>query len=201
MNEWLMKKEVLPKKSMALHFDNGWIDTVTVALPILNHLGLTATCYPITEGIDAASEGKSKPIRTLTEGVIKRPFMNWDQVKLLLDSGWEIGAHTATHCKVVEQFNIGGSEAIISEIQESHDSFNSGLGFVPEHFAYPSGSQNIATDQLLAPYYKSLRYWDFQWPIQWKYTNLGSSPFGLECQNIDMRVPFKDFERIFRHLS
>ena len=195
--DWLTEGEALPKKAAALHFDNGWLDTATVVLPILSRLGMIATCFPITDGIEAASEGKSTSVRTLTEGVIEKPFMNWDQAQLLLDAGWEIGAHTATHCKMADQYALESDEAILREVQVSNDAFKKHLGSVPEHFAYPSGSHNVSTDRLLSRYYRSLRLWHFEWPITWTYTHFKSSPLALECQNIDMRVSFDDFTHIF----
>ena len=194
---WLTEGEGLPEKAVALHFDNGWVDTATVVLPILDRLGMTATCYPITDGVEAASEGRSASVRTLTEGTIEKPFMDWDQVHLLLDAGWEIGAHTATHCKVADRYDGEGDEAVIEEVRVSHDAFKKHLGSVPEHFAYPSGSRNAGTDRLLSRYYRSLRLWHFEWPIQWSYTDCKTSPLALECQNIDIRVPFDGFMEIF----
>lgn len=195
--DWLTTSERLPAKSVALHFDNGWLDTATVTRPILRELGLTATCFPITDGVQAASQGKSNAVRTLTEGVVEKPFMTWDQLRQLLDDGWEIGAHTATHCKVADRLAAEGDDAVIQEVETSNRRFESELGFVPAHFAYPSGSRNDRTDKIISRYYRSLRLWHFEWPIRWSFTNRHTSPMAVDCQNIDLRVGFKDFVRIF----
>ena len=195
--DWLLDSAPLPSRALALHFDNGWLDTYTIALPILRDLGFKAMCYPITDGIEAASSGKVHTVRTLTEGVIENPFMRWEHVQELLGAGWEIGAHTASHCKMADKYESYGDKGILWEVNTSNDLFQKHLGFVPSHFAYPSGSRNTRTDELLAPLYRSLRLWHDDFPIVWTITEPGTSRLAIECQNIDIRVPFDDFQRIF----
>ena len=198
MVEWLTADAALPDRALVLHFDNGWLDTLTVSLPILHRLGMVATCFPITDGVEAASQGEAATVRTLTEGVVENPFMTWDQVGQLYDSGWEIGAHTATHCKLVDRHAASGDEGVLWEVQASNARFQERLGFLPNHFAYPSGSRNERTDALLAKYYRSLRLWHFEWPIQWTFTDGNTSPLAIDCQNIDLRVPFAAFQSVLR---
>jgi len=194
---WLLAGADLLDRALALHFDNGWLDTRTVAMPILKELGMTAMCYVVTGGLDAASGGQSTPLRTQTEGRIEKPFMTWQQAGELLACGWEIGAHTATHPRLAETHAAEGDAGVIREIETSHAVFRERLGFVPPHFAYPSGSRSRGTDELLAPYYRSLRRWHIEFPIVWSFADRGTSPLALDCQNMDFRVPFQDFKRIF----
>ena len=196
--DWLLDGESLPRQAVALHFDNGWLDTCTIALPILREFGAKGMCYVITDGLEAASSGKGHTVRTLTEGVIENPFMNWDHVQELVEAGWEIGAHTATHCKMADKYDSEGDKGILGEIESSNAILEKRIGFVPPHFAYPSGSRNEQTDRLIAPYYRSLRLWHNDVPpITWKITDKTTSRLGIDCQNIDARIPFDDFERIF----
>ena len=187
----------LPERAMALHFDNGWLDTFAVTLPILQDQGIVATCFPITDGIEAATIGRAATVRTLTEGVVEKPFMTWDHLARLRDTGWEIGAHTATHCKIADTHAAGGDQAVVDEVQISNELFQQRLGFVPDHFAYPSGSRSARTDALLSQYYRSLRLWHFESPIHWTFTDGGTSPLALDCQNVDVRVSFDAFQSIF----
>ena len=195
--DWLEGVGDLPEKSFGLHFDNGWLDTLTTALPAAAEFGYTATCFPITDGVEAASEGKAAAVRTLTEGVVEKPFMTWDQVGQLVDGGWEIGAHTATHCKVADMHDSEGDPGVVREAETANEIFDRRLGSVPTHFAYPSGSRNEHTDQLLSAYYRSLRLWHFDLSAQWTYTDRSTSPLAVDCQNIDLRVPMAAFERVF----
>ena len=195
--DWLEDKGTLPDKSVALHFDNGWLDTRSVVMPILHELGLPAICYVISEPTNASSKGLPARIHTTTEGLVEKPFLTWDHCSELIEAGWEIGAHTSTHPKLGQVHAEQGENALMSEILQSNDLFAENLGAVPDHFAYPSGSRTPATDDLLSPYYRSLRRWSFGQPPVWRFTDKTTSPAALESQNIDNTVVFDDFTRIF----
>eukprot|EP01052_Picozoa_sp_SAG31_P054990 SAG31_NODE_14934_length_779_cov_1.783824_1_plen_210_part_10 len=142
----------LPSKAVALHFDNGWLDTYTVAMPVLQSFGrgvAPATCFPITSGVDAATAGRPSAVRTKTEGVVSKPFMTWSQVAELVAAGWEIGAHTVNHRKLAEQHAEEGDSAIALEASLANEAFAKHLGTPPLDFAYPSGSRTDRTDQIV----------------------------------------------------
>ena len=195
--DWLLGKGHLPNKAALVHFDNGWLDTATVAPLILRDFGFTATCFPITDGLEAATRGISAAVRTLTEGVVEKPFMTWDQAKGLLDAGWELGAHTATHCKIADRHAAEGDAGVVREAEIANGIFQKRLGFTPPHFAYPSGSRNDRTDQIMSGHYRSLRLWHFEYPCQWTFTDRTTPVTAIDCQNIDIRVSWPDYVRIF----
>ena len=189
----------IPRRAAVLHFDNGWLDTYTIARPILREYGLTATCYLISD-LAAAGEGQPVAVSTSTEGAVAKPGLTWRQAAELLADGWEIGAHTATHPRLAEVHAAAGDAGVVAEIERSHAMYSEALGAVPAHFAYPSGSRNARTDALLAPYYRSLRRWQFTYPPRWTYTARSTSPLALECQNMDNTVSFRDFTHLFEAL-
>ena len=195
--DWLQGVGSLPARAVVLHFDNGWLDTRTVAMPILGEFGMTGTCYVISEPTAAASQGKLAGIRTSTEGFVYKPFLTWDHVREMLDAGWEVGAHTATHPKLAEVLSREGDTGVLVEVERPNAEYLEHLGFIPAHFAYPSGSRSQRTDELLAPFYRSLRLWNFSHPPVWTLTDRNTSPLALECQNVDNTVSFSDFTRIF----
>ena len=198
---WLEGREDLPERAVVLHFDNGWLDTRTVSMPVLREMGMTATCYVISEGTEAAAKGLPAAIRTSTEGAVQKPCITWRQAEELLREGWEIGAHTATHPKLAEVLDEEGPEAMMGEVERSNESYRANLGFVPDHFAYPSGSRDDRTDAMLAPHYRSLRRWTFSHPPRWEFTDGQTAPHALECQNIDNTVGYEDFVRIFEEAA
>ena len=195
--DWLAGRGELPDRAVALHFDNGWLDTRTITLPIMNEYGFKGTCYVISEGTEAASNGTTAAIHTSTEGAVNKPCITWKQVEELLVAGWEIGAHTATHPRLAVLLAQQGEGAVVEEIERSNRAYSSSLGFVPSHFAYPSGSRDEKTDAILGFYYQSLRLWHFSRPHVWSFTDRSTSPMALDCQNVDNTVEFEDFKRIF----
>jgi len=195
--DWLSGNEELPEKAVALHFDNGWLDARTVVMPILADLGVTGICYVISSPTNAASKGLPAGIHTTTEGFVYKPFLTWDHCRELLDAGWEIGAHTATHPKLGQVYDERGEDGLLAEVVPSNAVFEDNLGFVPDHFAYPSGSRSELIDDLLSPHYRSLRRWTFDQPPAWDFTDGNTSPKALDCQNVDNTVAFEHFTRIF----
>ena len=195
--DWLAGRGELPERAVALHFDNGWLDTRTITLPIMEEYGFKGTCYVISEGTEAASKGTTAAIHTSTEGTVSKPCISWKQAEELLTSGWEIGAHTATHPRLAELLAQQGEGAVTEEIEGSNRAYASALGFVPSHFAYPSGSRDGKTDAMLGQHYQSLRLWHFSRPQVWSFTDRSTSPMALDCQNVDNTVAFEDFQRIF----
>ena len=134
-------------------------------------------------------------------GAVQKPCITWRQAEELLREGWEIGAHTATHPKLAEVLDEEGPEAMMGEVERSNESYRVNLGFVPDHFAYPSGSRDDRTDAMLGPHYRSLRRWTFSHPPRWEFTDGQTAPHALECQNIDNTVGYEDFVRIFEEAA
>lgn len=195
--DWLLIRQPLPERSCVIHFDNGWLDTFTIARPILRDLEMVATCFPITSGLDAASTKKCVRIRTQTEGWVEKPFMTWPDAAQLIDDDWELGAHTHTHCKLADRLAIDGDAGVLQEAEVANNRFERELGHRPLHFAYPSGSHTARTDELLSKIYRSLRLWSCDYSTHWTFTDECTSVLGMRCQNIDSRVSFHEFERIF----
>lgn len=199
--DWLESGAPLPRRAVALHFDNGWLDCVTTAMPLLHELGIAATAYVITDGTTASSEGRKAKVVTSTEGATEHPFITWDHARALLEAGWEIGAHTATHPRLGDLQAKEGDGAVLREVERSNEAYARRLGFVPAHFAYPSGSRSERTDELVSRYYRSLRLWRFSNPPRWTFTDGATRPTALECQNIDNTVSFEHFTRLFAEAS
>ena len=67
---------------------------------------------------------------------------------------------------------------------------------VPDHFAYPSCARNRRSDEVLSTYYRSLRLWHFEQPIAWTFTQRDTSTQAVDCQNMDVRVSFEEFQQL-----
>lgn len=71
----------LPKKPIAINFDDGWRNQYQFAYPLLQKYGMVATFYIYTNPI-----AHNKP-----------HFVTWEMVKEMDKAGHEIGNHTWTH--------------------------------------------------------------------------------------------------------
>jgi peptidoglycan/xylan/chitin deacetylase (PgdA/CDA1 family) len=112
----------LPEKPVILTFDDGYLDVYENAFPILQEYGFTGSAYIITSTLE---KGKSYG------------YMQVEELKALVDAGWEIGSHTVNHA------NLKTTPAGFSnEVNGSWQDLEKKL-FVPiRTFSYPFASAN-----------------------------------------------------------
>jgi peptidoglycan/xylan/chitin deacetylase (PgdA/CDA1 family) len=108
-------------------FDDGYLDTVDTAIPILQELGVVATVFVVTEFLDA----------TASFGWYARPpaAMDWRDARALLDAGMAIGSHTRTHRWLP---TLDPTEAW-REIHGSRVELEDRLGIPVPWLCYPAG--------------------------------------------------------------
>src|SRR5262249_50778983 len=109
-------------RSVVLTFDDGYLDTLTIALPILREFGFTATCYVVAGAVGHSSHWTDPA-----------PLMDWAGVRAWLDAGMGIGSHTASH----PDLTTLDTAALRSEIAGSRARLEDRLGVPVRSFAYP----------------------------------------------------------------
>ena len=75
------------KAAVSLTFDDGTLDHLVHALPLLKQYGFKGTFYIIVNRVPQ----QGKPSRPLNS------ILTWDELKLFLAEGHEIGNHSMTH--------------------------------------------------------------------------------------------------------
>jgi peptidoglycan/xylan/chitin deacetylase (PgdA/CDA1 family) len=119
---------------VGLTFDDGYINVLETALPVLRQHGFGATAYIISDRLGGTNEWDEGPVWQLMTG---------DQVRELAEAGIEIGSHAATHMRLA-----GASPAqLTAEISESRTSLGTLLGTEIRGFAFPYGSMDAASRQ------------------------------------------------------
>lgn len=121
----------LPKKSILLTFDDGYVDNFNIALPILKEKNMTAVIFPIANWIGKENkwENFNKELTTT---------MDWDQLKKWQASGMEIASHTVNH-PFLAHCNMEQSAV---ELKESKATLEKNLSCSIDFFCYPYGSFN-----------------------------------------------------------
>ncbi len=77
-------------KFICITFDDGYKSVYDFALPILKKYGFKATVFVISGFV-----GK---LNLWDFGFgIKFQHLDWDELKILLDNGWEVGSHSVNH--------------------------------------------------------------------------------------------------------
>jgi peptidoglycan/xylan/chitin deacetylase (PgdA/CDA1 family) len=123
----LTKDEALPLRAAVLTFDDGFADTLEVAVPMLAARRLTATVY-LTTGYLAGGAHERGP-------VLPGRMMTWRQIRRLELAGLEVGAHSHTH----PHLDILPSPQARAEVQRSKRLLEDHLGHAVRSFAYPHG--------------------------------------------------------------
>jgi O-antigen biosynthesis protein len=130
----------IPERTVIITFDDGLVDFLTGAMPILSRFGFPVTLY-VTSGYVGGSAGW---LADLGQGA--RPMMSWRQIASLAEAGIEIGAHSVSH----PQLDILGRERAVEEIAGSRRAIEDALGRPVRTFAYPHGYSTVATRQITA---------------------------------------------------
>ena len=132
----VVRTRVLRRRTIALTFDDGRRDNLTVVLPILREYGIAATFYVCAELVGRRIAFPSHPDRDdAASGACSFDLMDWDGLRELRDAGMCIGSHTATHPDLTRcpedrlAHETAGSKRLIEER----------LGIPVRHFAYPWG--------------------------------------------------------------
>lgn len=119
----------IPEKSIVLTFDDGWRGVYTSAFPILKRYGLPFTLYLITSHYQE-----------------KEAYLTKKQIQEMLDSGLcELGNHTVHH----PMLGLMNKSDMEKEIKDANASLKQDFGVTPQTFAYPGGSYNKLTLEVL----------------------------------------------------
>ena len=124
---------------VVLTFDDGYLDTLTNAAPLLAHYGFRATCYLVSDrvgGDNAWDDGHH-------DG--GKPLMTRAHVGLWLEAGMEIASHSRTHPRLPEIDN----DAAAREIADSRAELRREFGVAVDDFAYPFGAFDARTVDLV----------------------------------------------------
>ena len=142
---------------LAITFDDGYVDNLTTACPVLTARDLPA-CFFLASGYIGTDHVPGWD----ADANVKRAWMTWDQVRQLRRSGFEIGAHTVNHVNLgdAESFERAGatpfpnhwnvevdSETAEFEIAESRRHLERELGEPVRFFSYPFGRRENITQR------------------------------------------------------
>jgi peptidoglycan/xylan/chitin deacetylase (PgdA/CDA1 family) len=110
-------------------FDDGYVDTLTMAAPLLKRYGFGATCYVVSGAVGTYNHWDAEYLQE------RKPLMSRDQLDQWLAAGMEVGSHSLSHQRLHEL----PQELARYEIAESRTELRNMLGVSIDHFAYPFG--------------------------------------------------------------
>lgn len=119
-------------KVFGITFDDGYLNNLTDALPVLQELGFSSTCYVVSAmlgQINAWDRGN---------GVPPAELMAVPHLRQWIDGGQELGAHTRHHVRLPD---IDATQ-LQDEIAGCKHELEQAIGVAVEHFCYPYGAFN-----------------------------------------------------------
>ena len=114
---------------VAITFDDGYVDTLENALPVLQEVGFSATCYVVSGRIGQYNHWDATALN------VRKPLMSAVQLRAWQAAGMEVGAHTRTHPRLP----VCTDEELKNEIAGSRADLQELLGAPVTQFCYPYG--------------------------------------------------------------
>lgn len=121
----------MPGRALAITFDDGYVDFLEHALPILEKYGFPVTVFLVTDlvGKTAQWDARYGP---------PAPLMSWTQIKEAADKGAQFGSHTASHPLLTTLT----PREVADQAYRSRSEIEQNLGQRVESVAYPYGDFN-----------------------------------------------------------
>jgi peptidoglycan/xylan/chitin deacetylase (PgdA/CDA1 family) len=116
-------------KVFGITFDDGYLNNLTHALPVLKKNGFTSTCY-VVDGLLGQTNVWDAGV-----GIVQTPLMTAAQLLLWQDGGQEVGAHTKEHVDLMAVTEL----AAWAQIAKSKPALEAALQQPVNHFCYPFG--------------------------------------------------------------
>jgi peptidoglycan/xylan/chitin deacetylase (PgdA/CDA1 family) len=123
--DFLEGKRRLPRKSVAITFDDGYFDNYVVAYPYLKKYHLPATIFIATAYVQ----------KKMHLGNLLLPMLSWNQIVEMINNNIDIGAHTVSHLDL-SRIDIQSAK---KEILESKIEIEKETGKKVDYLAYPYG--------------------------------------------------------------
>ena len=122
----------LPKNTIGISIDDADKSFYEVGWPKFKEMG-----FPVTLFVNTSTIHKNN-----------KNYLNWDQIRELVNEGVSIGAHSHSHYHMADL----SFDEVRDEIEISNNIFLKELGSIPPLFAFPYGEANEEIINLLKEY-------------------------------------------------
>ena len=138
LQDHLAGRKPLGERRLVLTFDDGYVDNVELAGPILSEVGFSATSFIVTDRAGEVNAWDS------AHGDAPRPLLDWNAMRRHDGGIFTFEPHSRTHPNLTE---IDPQRAR-DEIAASGRRLEDELGRRATVFAYPHGARNTHLDRL-----------------------------------------------------
>ncbi len=128
---------------LVVTFDDGFLNQLKNAAPLLAELGISACFYLVTDLLSASREEAERFCRARLHLPLPVEPLDWDSAANLLELGHEIGSHTRSH-RVLTALS---SDQLDDELRGSRDELSRRL--VPvRHLSVPYGDRTRFSERV-----------------------------------------------------
>ncbi len=135
--DWFTGSAAPPRRTVALTFDDAYVNFRDHAFPLLQRYGVGATVYVVT--------GEAGGVSRWDAGC-ETPLRDWSDRRRLPGAGVDVGAHTVTHPRLTTL----SSQRASMELRDARETLEDRLGAPVTTVAYPYGDVNAAVGRLAA---------------------------------------------------
>jgi len=170
------------RKSLVLTFDDGFMDFLENAAPVLDRHDFKATVFIVTSGVGSNSSWRPQGMN--------RRLMGWDALKGLLSAGYSIGSHGLHHYDLTKL----RQDELDKETAYSRNVIRERLGVEADSFSYPWGRYTErGLDSVRRAGYKCAVTAASRW-----HNNPGTDRFLLQRVSIERKDPIHNFIKKLR---
>ncbi len=116
-------------KVVGITFDDGYVNNLDYAMPVLQRNGFSATCYMVSGQLGGSN------VWDHAKGIAAKPLMQAAQARAWVAGGQEVGAHTRSH---VDLRQLSATQAM-QEIAGCKAELQDACGAAVNQFCYPYG--------------------------------------------------------------
>lgn len=155
--DFITGKAPVPKKSLLITFDDGYLDNWVYAHPVLKRYELNAMLFAVTGligngpvrphsgqvGVQVPDCPPHKLAKEIMFSENPDPVMlRWDEIREMVSEGtFEIHSHTSTHKRwdLLSDASINKNSSFRHDLSTSRNTLVEQLGGVSDHFCWPQG--------------------------------------------------------------
>ncbi len=128
-------------KVFGITFDDGYLNNLELALPVLQRYGFSATCYAVSRMLGQTNAWD------IAQGVPQVPLMTAKELSEWIDQGQEVGSHTCDHLKLPQLDEVSQRYQLMQSRMDLERDLPSQEAV--RHFCYPYGAFDRDTVQLV----------------------------------------------------
>lgn len=116
-------------KVVGITFDDGYLNNLTHALPVLQRHGFSSTCYAVSNLLGRTN------LWDQGIGIAQVPLMDAGQLRQWVAGGQEVGSHTQNHARLLQS----DADTARTEMVNDKAALEALLSTPVQHFCYPYG--------------------------------------------------------------